>query len=554
MSFTFTRGLGTGEVSRLERFLECVPAILSWTVIVGLLLLTVFQPVIAALLVIAFVFSWLVRMLYSNILLGVSFVRLRAERDTDWMKRLRAMEDLESCERSLTRSLHGKPFYERMSLKSHLREVRALMREPAQPPSWKAIRHLVIIPIAREGREIFEPGIAQMTRSRFPSEHIVVIFAVEGRAGDEVKRNAQAVRRAWRRKFLDFLVVIHPDGVPGEARVKGANATCAAKAGAAWCAKHGVALENVIVSCFDADTVVSPDYFSCLTYQFVACPDRARASFQPIPVYQNNFWEAPAFARILDVGSTFSQLTQSTDPAALVTFSSHSMSFKALVEIGYWPVDLISDDSSIYWKAYVHYHGRYTVVPMLVTVSMDLAQDVSWWKTVSNTYRQRRRWAWGVEGFPIVVMAFLRDHLIPLGARLKQGFRLLQAHVSWATWPFLLTIMTWLPAPFIALGRSHSVVRYSEPRILSTMFNLAIVGFILSAVLSQIFLPRQKGKPHIGKRLLHVLEWLLVPPISIVFGGLPALDAQTRMAFGKRLGFWVTRKARKRKPAARSQA
>ena len=75
------------------------------------------------------------------------------------------------------------------------------------------------------------------------------------------------------------------------------------------------------------------------------------------------------------MGSSFSQLTQSTDPSALVTFSSHSMSFKALVEIDYWPVDMISDDSAIYWKAYIHYAGAYTVVPMLVTVSMDLAQD-----------------------------------------------------------------------------------------------------------------------------------------------------------------------------------
>ena len=70
------------------------------------------------------------------------------------------------------------------------------------------------------------------------------------------------------------------------------------------------------------------------------------------------------------------------------------------------------------------------------------------------------------------------------------------------------------------------MVRYSEPRILSTLFNLAIVGFILSALLSQIFLPRIKGAPRIGKRILHTLEWLLVPPISIVFGGLPAIDAQ----------------------------
>ena len=35
------------------------------------------------------------------------------------------------------------------------------------------------------------------------------------------------------------------------------------------------------------------------------------------------------------------------------------------------------------------------------------------WKTVVNTYKQRRRWAWGVEGFPIVMLAFLRDRRIP---------------------------------------------------------------------------------------------------------------------------------------------
>ena len=27
------------------------------------------------------------------------------------------------------------------------------------------------------------------------------------------------------------------------------------------------------------------------------------------------------------------------------------MSFTALVEIGYWPVDMISDDSAVFWKA-----------------------------------------------------------------------------------------------------------------------------------------------------------------------------------------------------------
>ena len=57
-----------------------------------------------------------------------------------------------------------------------------------------------------------------------------------------------------------------------------------------------------------------------------------------------------SFARILDVGTSFFQLIEATDPAKLITFSSHSMSFKALVDVDYWTVEMIAEDSGIFWK------------------------------------------------------------------------------------------------------------------------------------------------------------------------------------------------------------
>jgi hypothetical protein len=533
------------RVRRLERFFELVPALLSAGVIVGMLVVLAVQPVIAALITIAFVLSWLFRMVYSNILLTWSFLRLRAERGTDWMERLQALGELSDRAGERNAEPAAPARGRRLSERIYHRDAQRLLAAGIVPPPVQDVYHVVIIPIASEKRSVFEPGVASIAAGRFPASKILLILAVEQRASEQVKRDAKEVGERYRESFLGLIVELHPDGVPGEARVKGANATHAARAAAAFLSARAITFENVVISCFDADTVASPQYFACLTYHFLICSDRTRASFQPVPVYLNNLWEAPAFARVLDMGSSFFQLMEAGNPEKLVTFSSHSMSFAALVDIGYWPVDMVSDDSAIYWKAFLHFKGRYRVVPLPVTVSMDITQGETWWKTIISVYKQKRRWAWGVESFPIVMTAFILTKGIPLLTRLKQGYRLLQTHLSWATWPFLLGVMSWLPAVFISLGNTHSVVRYSEPRILSTLYNVALFGFLLYAVLSQLFVPRELGKGRLGKRIAHSLQWLLVPIVSLLFGAIPALDAQTRLFLGKRLEFWVTGKQRK---------
>ena len=355
-----------------------------------------------------------------------------------------------------------------------------------------------------------------------------------------------ALQAAYKEHFMDLLVILHPRDLAGEARVKGANCTWAAKKAAGVFRERWIPFQNIVVSCFDADTSSTSDYLSCLTYHYLVTADRNHSSYQPIPVYHNNIWEAPSFARIMEIGTSFFQLVEATNPRKLVTFSSHSMSFAALVEIGYWPVDMISDDSAIFWKAMIHYDGRYRVVPMYTTISMDIATGDGWRQTLVNIYKQKRRWAWGVENFALVARAFFQKSAIPLRQRIGCFLKLLDTFISWATWSFLLTFISWLPALFASREFTTSTVYYLVPRIKGTIFGLASVGMIVCMVLSFSLLPREKEGRHFWRRVGHVFEWIFMPVFILTLSAFPALDAQTRLMFGRYMAFQVTEKSSRR--------
>jgi len=547
MKFNFSRQNLTGHEAALERIFEILPGLASWTILLGMVLISFCSPLIGAMLVIAFDFYWLLRLFYMTFFLVLAYFRLSMEKDTGWMERVYELDHPDEYLRDFQNQHDKLDFKKKISLWLHKRKIAHLKYGGSLPPQSSEIYHLVIFSVVKESQEIVESGIESLAHQKFPPQQILVVVALEERAEESVKKGIQAIQAKYQKYFFDFLISLHPDGIPGEAKVKGANVTYAAKIAAKYFESKEILFDNVIVSCFDADTVVSPEYFACLTYHFMGYPKRNQASFQPIPVYHNNIWEASAFARVLDIGSSFFQLIEATNPEKLVTFSSHSMSFKALVDVGYWPVDMISDDSAIFWKALIHFDGKYRVIPMYITLSMDVVSGETWWKTIVNVYKQKRRWAWGVENFPIVMRGFLTVGKMSLSDKITYGFKLFEDHVAWATWAFLLTFIGWLPALFAGREFSNSVLYYSAPRITGLIFNMASLALMTTIVLSLFLLPKKKIKNSLLKKIGHAIEWLFVPLIVVFLSALPALDAQTRLMFGKYMEFWVTDKKRDHK-------
>ncbi|MFA5117016.1 MAG: glycosyltransferase family 2 protein [Candidatus Omnitrophota bacterium] len=488
----------------MKRLLEIIPGFLSWSILIALVALFIFKPVAAIVIIILFLVYWVFRLLYMSILLIMAHHRMMSKKNFNW---------LALCQ----------------TVKSDLH--------------YENILHIVLYTAYKEPPQVLRESLQSLVEIDYPKDKVLVVLAGEERE-ENSRDKLEGIKDIFKGHFRDILVTIHPKNVEGEIPAKGANATYAARKAKEYLEAKGVDLNNAVISCFDADTCADKNYFSCLTYHFLSNPKRYRTSFQPFPVYSNNIYKAPAFARVIEMGSTFWQLIESMRYEKFITFSSHSMSFKTLVEVNYWPVHLISDDSLIYWKCFLKYKGDYSTFPLDVAVYMDIAVGKNFMDTIKVQYKQKRRWAWGVENFVFLALELRKNKNIPFFTKMRRLYQLLEAHISWATWAIIISFITPL---ILSLGKimlKDSLALFNLSYINSIIFNSLNFIIILCIIISREFLP---PRPKEVSRLIHlqlILQWLLIPFTSAVLGSFPSLDAQTRLMCGKYLYFYATPKRR----------
>jgi cellulose synthase/poly-beta-1,6-N-acetylglucosamine synthase-like glycosyltransferase len=168
--------------------------------------------------------------------------------------------------------------------------------------NWKDIYHVIILPTYKEGKEIIEESIETLIKSEYPKEKMIVVLAVEERAGQIFEKQARVIAKKYSDKFYKFLVAVHPDGIKGEIAGKGSNTAFAGKeVKGKVIDKFKIPCENILISTFDIDTKVFPQYFACLTWYYLTEKNPMGASYQPVPVYNNNIWSASA----LNSGQSF---------------------------------------------------------------------------------------------------------------------------------------------------------------------------------------------------------------------------------------------------------
>jgi hypothetical protein len=486
------------------RLYEILPGASVWFTLIAGIFLSFTKPIWVIYFIILFDLYWVLKVFNYSFYLIVAWRRLRTSLKIDWRKKMET-----------------------------------------EAPDWQGKQHLIFLTVFNEEWSVVKTAVQSVADSVYDTTKFTLVIAGEEKQREHCEKIITKTKEVFLQNFNTILSTMHPENLPGEIPGKGSNLHYSEVQVKEFVDNKKWRYEDVIVTVFDIDTICHQKYFSYLTYLYCNHPRPTRSSFQPIALYNNNMWESQSFLRLMAFGTSFWLMTALARQDSLVTFSSHSMSFRALVDAGFHDRRIVSEDSRIFYQSLITYNGDYEVTPMYIPVSMDTVRDDSWWQSMKNLYRQQRRWAWGVEHVPYLLWEFRKaGKKFPWPKKLKWVWVEWEGKWSWCLVAIMITIMPRLPLWVAADSVSQSALFFNAPALVQTIITGSMIGLLLSAIFSFPMLPKRPKSHPPHRYVTMLLQWLLLP-ISLIFvSAIPAIDAVTHLMFGRYLGFNISQKKR----------
>ena len=549
-----------GKRTKKYRLLEILPGALSYTMIILLFALSIISPALGSyylLLIIAVTLVKAVGIVYRTIQ-GYNAAK-RAEK-VNWHERL---VDLETPHERYEVLLKHK--CKEFAFNEHVENLKLLSvgkdlvlsesevavdDEPIFFPKPKEIYHAVIMVAYNEGLETLIPTVEAVRDGSFDNERIIFVFGYEERGGEAMVENAKILKEKFKDDFFEFITVMHPKDLKDEIQGKGPNLNFAAGELLEFVKKKKIPLKNIIVTSLDSDNKMSKWYLDYVAYQFIVHPNRQHLSYQPVSLFTNNIWDAPAPMRIIAISNSFFNIISSMRSHTLKNFASHSQPLLALSEMGFWSKKTIVEDGHQYWRSLFFFKGNYEVLPIHVAIYQDAVMEETLIKTLKAQFGQLRRWDYGASDVAYVgVRLFSKDRkkigempFLPLFAKFV---RLLEGHVTLAAISPMVAFGGWVPK--IINSRSKDLLTFNLPNTISLIQIFASVGLMTTILLSLKMLP-PRPKEVKTPRILMILQWLLMPVVAIVYQSFAAFYSQTRLLTGNYMEkFDVTKKVVKTK-------
>lgn len=516
------------ERTKKYRFFEILPGALSWSMLALPFVLSLINVTLAAIFVFVYLLINFARVFAGAMRALQGYRTMRSHQKLPWRQML---SELEAGEVSDPQAKRPKWHYEAM-LQT---QVRPLLLPPSE------VIHAVIIATYKESKEILVPTIESVLASDYDMKQVIFILAYEERGGPQTETQADELVGEYKSRFMDAIAIKHPKGMEGEVIGKGGNVTYAGRELQKYLEAKDIDPIKVMVTTLDADNRPDKNYFSALSYVYTVCPDPVHTSFQPVSLYTNNIWDAPAPMRVLATGNSFFNLVVSLRSHALRNFSSHAQPMAALIETDFWSVRTIVEDGHQFWRSYFAFDGNYRVLPLHLPISQDAVLTEGYIKTLKAQFIQLRRWTYGASDVAYVVnQGFFKPNKVPRGDLLAKLGRLLEGHVTWAVGPILILVGGFIPALF----NPQSFTANEVPILVSRIQTVALAAAVITIFLSLKTLPPKPARYRRHRTIFMVVQWVYLPVTAIVYNSFAALYSQTRLMFGWYISkFDVTEKA-----------
>ncbi|HSX46757.1 MAG TPA: hypothetical protein VLF87_02090, partial [Patescibacteria group bacterium] len=305
------------ERGKRYRFFEMLPGLITWSILAlpfALSYVYIRTPYLtaplSAIFISAYLLLWLAKAIGLDIRALQGYRMLKQHKRLPWAKML---EELET----------GKVDQPEQQIPSwHYENIVRIAEQPT-PIKPDDIVHALIIATWNESREVLEPTIQSVLASEYDMKKVMLIIAYEDRGGPEVEARAKQLIKDYKDKFLFAAAYKHIDQ-PGEIIGKGGNVTWAGRELQKEVEARGIKPLNVIVTTLDADNHPHKRYLAALSYLYAVTPDPLYVSYQPVPIYTNNIWDAPAPMRVIATGNSFWNIVLSMRTHMIRNFSAHA--------------------------------------------------------------------------------------------------------------------------------------------------------------------------------------------------------------------------------------
>lgn len=516
------------------RLFEILPGFLSWTILLSPFILSFVTPGVTATLIIAFFLIWFIRAIGLNIRVLQGYYTMQQQKKYDWQVML---GDLAAPDKAVKRK--GLP-------KWHYARVAQLTEYPlyAQP---EEVIHAVMIASYNESRDVLGPTIQSVLASHYDMDKVILVLAYEERDGAQSEPAVLALAKEYGHRFKHIITAKHPL-TPGEVRGKGGNISYAGRILHDYLKQAKIDPRLVQVTTLDSDNRPHPSYLAALTYTFILTPDPLKVSYQPIPSFTNNIWDAPAPMRVIATGNSFWMIVQALRPHSLRNFSSHAQSMQALIDTDFWSTRTIVEDGHQFWRTYFRYDGQHEVYPIFLPIGQDAVLSSTYRKTLKAQFIQLRRWAWGASDVAYVAEKgyFSGNKKLSKVDVTFKFLRLLEGHISWATAPLILLFAAFIPVLFNPTDYAANQL----PLVASRIQTIAMAGILITLFLSFKTLPPKPARYKRHRNFFMLIQWFMLPITGIFYNAGAAIVSQTRLMFGWYIDkFDVTDKTVKGKPA-----